>query len=59
MDTVDKLFDEIDENERCDIIVSNLLYNDLFASNDEHTVTHVYTSRQIIGRKLHLWYILV
>ncbi|CAF0858913.1 unnamed protein product [Adineta ricciae] len=39
--TRDKLFDQIDENERCDIIISNLLFDDLFASNEEPLVTHL------------------
>ncbi|UJR36273.1 hypothetical protein I4U23_029003 [Adineta vaga] len=39
--SVNKLFDHIDENERCDIIVSNVLFDDLFASNDEPLITHL------------------
>ncbi len=42
MDAANKLFDAIDENERCDIIVSNLLFDDLLSSTDEPSVTHVY-----------------
>jgi hypothetical protein len=42
VDVANKLFDSIDENERCDIIVSNLLFDDLFASSEEPSVTHVY-----------------
>ncbi|CAF1311781.1 unnamed protein product [Adineta steineri] len=41
IDAANKLFDQIDDNERCDIIVSNLLFDDLFASNDEPLVTHL------------------
>ncbi|CAF0922407.1 unnamed protein product [Rotaria sp. Silwood1] len=41
VDTKNKLFDEIDENERCDIIVSNLLFDDLFTSNDGLCITHL------------------
>ncbi len=42
MDAANKLFDAIDEDERCDIIVSNLLFDDLLATSDEPSVTHVY-----------------
>jgi hypothetical protein len=42
VDAANKLFDAIDENERCDIIVSNLLFDDLLSSTDEPSVTHVY-----------------
>ncbi|CAF4295014.1 unnamed protein product [Rotaria socialis] len=41
VDTTSKLFDEIDENERCDIIVSNFLFDDLFTSDDALSVTHL------------------
>lgn len=41
VDAANKLFDAIDENERCDIIVSNLLFDDLLASSNEPSVTHV------------------
>jgi len=40
VDLAQNLFNHIDENERCDIIVSNLLFDDLFASNDNPSVTH-------------------
>ncbi|CAF2386297.1 unnamed protein product [Rotaria sp. Silwood2] len=40
-DTRNRLFDEIDENERCDIIISNILFDDLFASNDALCITHL------------------
>ncbi len=42
VDAANKLFDAIDEDERCDIIVSNLLFDDLLPASDEPSVTHVY-----------------
>ncbi|CAF1162272.1 unnamed protein product [Rotaria sordida] len=41
LDTKNKLFDKIDEHERCDIIISNFLFDDLFASNDALCITHL------------------
>ncbi|CAF2079834.1 unnamed protein product [Rotaria magnacalcarata] len=41
VDETSRLFDEIDDDARCDIIVSNLLFDDLFTSDDTLSVTHL------------------